>query len=69
MPMHTTRPRQSSSSRQAAVNAPSMRAATAWSPSTSISNTRRPLAAKSNAARLEGLAMAGSDGMGAGAFR
>ena len=46
MPVQTTRPLAFSINWQAAVNSPSMRAATAASAWPSIANTRRPLAAK-----------------------
>ena len=63
MPVHTTRPRQASSRRQAALNAPSMRAAIASSPLHPVASTRRPLAAKSKSAGAR------SAGMGEGGFR
>ena len=61
MPEQATRPRQSRMARQARLKSPSMRAATASSPSRSIAKARLPLAAKSNA--VAG-AVCGSAGIG-----
>lgn len=54
MPVQAMRPRPARMARQAALKAPSMRAATASSPSRSIASTRRPLAAKSWASMRTG---------------